>query len=90
MGRIDKRAHKKTRKRTKDIDQIFDEVQPDKIEKSISKATEPDEDLPALGQFYCIACHRYFKSEEVLKEHNTQKTHKRRYLHNVMWNLNKE
>ena len=61
---------------TKDIDQIHDDLVP---EKSAQLANQPiDEDLPGLGQFYCIPCARYFVDLPALGDHNRGKTHKKR------------
>jgi bud site selection protein 20 len=97
MGRLArKKVHRnhgtskdsKTRKRnTKDLDQIWDETQPDKIEKSKKDATEYDEDKPGLGQFYCLACSRYFVTETVLTDHFKTKTHKKRLILLIAVNL---
>jgi len=67
---------KKTKRRTKDIDQIFDEFH-GKI-KSQQEIVGKDEDLPGQGDFFCIACSRYFISQKVLEEHNITRPHKRR------------
>ncbi|MCH1921997.1 hypothetical protein L9G15_21570, partial [Shewanella sp. A3A] len=32
-----------------------------------------DEDLPGMGQFYCLHCDRYFASESVKEEHYRSK-----------------
>ncbi|KAL9269567.1 Zinc finger protein 593-like protein [Drosera capensis] len=37
-----------------------------------------DEDLPGLGQFYCLHCDRYFASAVVRDEHFKSKRHKKR------------
>lgn len=61
---------------TKDIDQIHDDLVP---EKAAELSNQPlDEDLPGLGQFYCIPCARYFVDGPALAEHNRGKTHKKR------------
>lgn len=69
---------KKTKRRTKDIDQIFDEIQPNNIEKVKKEKTQLDEDLPGLGQYYCISCARYFMKDNILQEHFKTKSHKRK------------
>ncbi len=69
---------KKIRRRSRDLDQIFDEIQPGTLEKSVKKLTEFDEDLPGLGQYYCVSCAKYFVSKEVLEDHFKTKRHKRR------------
>jgi len=37
-----------------------------------------DEDLPALGQHYCIPCARYFVSAGAMEVHEKTKAHKKR------------
>lgn len=42
------------------------------------KATKAAEDLPGLGQHYCVDCSKWFESEYNLKAHTKGKNHKRR------------
>lgn len=42
------------------------------------RRAELDEDLPAHGKHYCIACSRYFVTEAALGTHLTTKPHKKR------------
>mmetsp|Transcript_85705 Transcript_85705/g.135334 ORF Transcript_85705/g.135334 Transcript_85705/m.135334 type:complete len:120 (-) Transcript_85705:78-437(-) len=64
------------KKRTKDIDQVHEDL---KTPQSFAPSVLPkDEDLPGLGQYYCIACNRYFQSPDVKAEHERSKLHKRR------------
>ncbi|GLJ39299.1 hypothetical protein SUGI_0801990 [Cryptomeria japonica] len=37
-----------------------------------------DEDLPGMGQFYCLHCDRYFANVSVRDEHFKTKRHKKR------------
>ncbi|KAF8403114.1 hypothetical protein HHK36_011208 [Tetracentron sinense] len=37
-----------------------------------------DEDLPGMGQFYCLHCDRYFSTVSVRDEHFKTKRHKKR------------
>ncbi|GMT25465.1 hypothetical protein PFISCL1PPCAC_16762, partial [Pristionchus fissidentatus] len=73
-------AHKtdnKTRKRKgKDIDQIAEDLQPEKAAKLTNQ--EVDLDLPGDGQHYCIECNRYFTDDATLKIHVKSKVHKKR------------
>ena len=69
----------KTKKavKTRDLDQVWDDMQ--KPEETMKKRTEKlDEDLPGLGQFYCLPCAKYFQNMTGLETHRKQKTHKRR------------
>ncbi|KAL2992540.1 hypothetical protein AAZX31_10G052500 [Glycine max] len=38
-----------------------------------------DEDLPGMGQYYCLHCDRYFANITVRDEHFKTKRHKKRY-----------
>ena len=42
------------------------------------KATKPPEDLPGLGQWYCVECAKWFESETNFTKHAKGKPHKRR------------
>ncbi|KAH6565799.1 hypothetical protein BSLG_006170 [Batrachochytrium salamandrivorans] len=65
----------RTRARTKDMDQIFEDM---------TKPTEfftvvpLDTDLPGMGQNYCIQCARHFITEDALTVHRGTKLHKKR------------
>ncbi|KAI4748251.1 hypothetical protein E4T50_01417 [Aureobasidium sp. EXF-12298] len=70
-------SKKKTRRHTRDLDQIHDDMHKEKhLEKY--KSTKAAEDLPGLGQFYCVECAKWFESEANLTAHTKAKTHKRR------------
>lgn len=70
MGRVQRRKantskNKQYRKAratcnyTRDVDQIvFEDMLPEKTHKLLNQ--EINEDLPGLGQHYCICCARYF------------------------------
>merc|ERR1712070_856768 len=91
-GRLSKRHRKRRdntkgrasvlakKKRTRDIDQVHDDLKtPEKfMPKADGGDLEMDEDLPGMGQFYCIPCARYFQSADVKAEHERTKVHKRR------------
>ena len=68
-----------TKRRRRDIDQIQDDIE---LKKNCATeiAPELDEDLPGLGQYYCVACARYFIDEDTLRAHEITKPHKRRYF----------
>jgi bud site selection protein 20 len=61
----------RTRARTRDLDQIFDD-----IKKPLT--FEQDTELPGLGQFYCHECARHFISLDSLTAHKSTKLHKKR------------
>ncbi|MCQ2817654.1 MAG: hypothetical protein MJ252_10350 [archaeon] len=67
---------RRTRNKTKDLDQIVDDLKPDNLIKF--QNLEVDEDLPGLGQFYCVFCSKYFLNQKVLDDHNKTKEHKKR------------
>ena len=56
MHKNDKHLKKKyrTKRRTKDLDQIHVDMQPKNAAKL--KSQELDMDLPGAGQYYCIQC----------------------------------
>lgn len=84
MGRVRrKRIHKnirdtkrkyRTKRRTKDMDQIHDDL------KEASRLTQQpiDYDLPGAGQYYCVECARYFADTTSQEEHVKSKLHKKR------------
>lgn len=87
MGRLRrKRMHKptkdvkkkyRTRRRTKDLDQIHQDLKPENREKLLKQ--DENVDLPGLGHYYCVECARYFVTEVVLTRHQESKLHKKRY-----------
>jgi bud site selection protein 20 len=76
MGRYSVKRYK-TKRRTRDLDLIFEDLSsPNSIQKL--KQQEEDENLPGLGQYYCIQCAKYFFDNTSLKGHIRGKVHKRR------------
>jgi bud site selection protein 20 len=67
---------RRTRNYTKDLDQIVEDLQPEKI--ITLQNQKPDEDLPGLGQNYCVFCARYFITKKALDSHILTKEHKKR------------
>ena len=62
---------------SRDLDQITEDLRsPKHLEQH--KSTKAAEDLPGLGQFYCIECAKWFEAENSLVTHRKGKTHKRR------------
>uniref|UniRef100_A0A6S8D9V8 C2H2-type domain-containing protein n=1 Tax=Aplanochytrium stocchinoi TaxID=215587 RepID=A0A6S8D9V8_9STRA len=61
-----------TKHRTKDVDQIQDEI------KKGGLKFQYDEDLPGGGQFYCAETGRHFVDEASLKVHKKSKAYKKR------------
>ena len=68
--------NRRTRNKTKDLDQIVEDLQPEKLLKF--KNPEIDENLPGLGQFCCVFCARYFVNQKSLDDHYKTKEHKKR------------
>ncbi|KAJ1948925.1 hypothetical protein EC988_004976 [Linderina pennispora] len=66
----------KTKRRTKDLDQIQEDLLPEN--RSKFQSMPEDEDLPGLGQHYCIECSKFFVNDLTLKEHKRAREHKRR------------
>ncbi|WOO84409.1 Zinc finger protein bud20 [Vanrija pseudolonga] len=65
----------RTRDRTKDLDQVQDDLLYHKKKLQVQPI---DEEKPGLGQYYCIECAKYYESERALATHTKSKVHKRR------------
>ncbi|KAI8627500.1 zinc finger protein [Xylariaceae sp. FL1651] len=77
MGVGNKRTLTKTRRKTRDLDQIkADLVSPQHL--SQYKDTKLKEDLPGLGRWYCVECAKWYDTEINLVLHRKGKPHKRR------------
>ena len=72
-----KAKHKvlKTKHFQKHLDQIHEDLKPENQSRLLNQPI--DEDLPGLGQFYCIECSRYFTSQPDLERHRKSKPHKK-------------
>ncbi|XP_069135433.1 zinc finger protein 593 homolog [Argopecten irradians] len=66
----------RTKRKTKDWDQIDEDLKPGNAEKLLNQET--DFDKPGAGKFYCLHCAKYFIDLHALKEHFRSKPHKRR------------
>lgn len=66
---------RKTKHRTKDIDEIVNDLKPENITKLTKQKL--DENLPGLGQYYCVFCARYFINNDSLNQHYKGKEHKK-------------
>ena len=79
-SRAKDKSYKRTLKHSragKYVDQIQDEIR--KVKETGKKMTfEPDEDLPGLGQFYCMETDRHFMSQKDLDNHKKSRAYKRR------------
>ncbi|OMJ08002.1 Zinc finger protein [Smittium culicis] len=86
MGRLRRsRTHKgikdiskkyRLKRKTKDLDQIQQDLLPESKEKL--EKQELDADLPGEGQYYCIECNKYFIDSDANLKHKVSKVHKRR------------
>ena len=63
---------------TRDLDQVYADLHSPK-HLSQHQNSKPAEDLPGLGQWYCIECAKWFEGENSLIHHRRGKVHKRRY-----------
>lgn len=73
-----------TKNRSKDVDQIQEELADGKVKDKIGYiakrdgAYEYNEDLPGGGQFYCIETGRHFVDANALENHKKTKSYKKR------------
>jgi hypothetical protein len=70
-------SKKKTRRHTRDLDQVHADLRDEKHLAEFKDA-KPLEDLPGLGKFYCKECAKFFESENNFVAHQKHKVHKRR------------
>ncbi|KAJ2781896.1 hypothetical protein H4R18_002602 [Coemansia javaensis] len=66
----------KTKRRTKDLDQVQEDLRPGNRERLL--AMPVDEDLPGLGQHYCIECAAHYIDKTALARHRRGREHRRR------------
>ncbi|MCO5559508.1 hypothetical protein L7F22_013109 [Adiantum nelumboides] len=70
-------SHKSARRSkflSKGVDLIYKELS----EGAFDKSLPVNEDLPGMGQFYCLHCDRYFASSAVRNDHFKTKLHKKK------------
>jgi len=72
-----KKAMLSVKRRTKDIDQIQQEMM-DIATGVKSSEMYKDEDKPGMGENFCIPCSRHFSRKEDLNTHLATKGHKKR------------
>ncbi|TGJ79308.1 hypothetical protein E0Z10_g9448 [Xylaria hypoxylon] len=77
MGVENKRTLTKTRRKTRDLDQIKADLLSPKHLSQHKNAT-PKEYLPGLGRWYCVECAKWYDTEANLVVHRKGKPHKRR------------
>lgn len=77
-GRNKDKAHRrivKAKNLRRFQDQIYEDLQPEKTAKLLNQPI--DEDLPGLGQFYCVSCAKHFVNRHSLTTHTKTKDHKK-------------
>uniref|UniRef100_A0A098DTP8 C2H2-type domain-containing protein n=3 Tax=Gibberella zeae TaxID=5518 RepID=A0A098DTP8_GIBZE len=77
MGVTNKRTITKTRRKTRDVDQVKADMLSPKHLKQFME-TKAAEDLPGLGRHYCVECSKWFDTGSTLVSHQKGKPHKRR------------
>ncbi|CZT00855.1 related to BUD20 Protein involved in bud-site selection [Rhynchosporium agropyri] len=76
MGIPQKKTKTKTRRRLRDLDQIHTDIT-DQKHLLAHKNSKAPEDLPGLGEYYCVECAKWFESEHAMVTHRKGSTHKR-------------
>ncbi|KAF2096913.1 hypothetical protein NA57DRAFT_25224, partial [Rhizodiscina lignyota] len=71
------KSKKKTRRFTRNIDQIHADLGSENHLKQYTD-TKATEDLPGLGEWYCVECAKWYESEANFEAHKKGKGHKRR------------
>ncbi|XP_018568209.1 zinc finger protein 593 homolog [Anoplophora glabripennis] len=66
----------RTKRRTKDLDQIDEDIKPENASRLLNQ--EVDLDVPGGAQHYCVHCARHFINNTALQDHFKTKVHKRR------------
>lgn len=79
MGVTNKRTITKTRRKTRDVDQVKADLLSPKHLKQFME-TKAAEDLPGLGRHYCTECSKWFDTDATLVSHRKGKPHKRRFV----------
>ncbi|KAI6237005.1 Zinc finger protein-like protein [Aphelenchoides besseyi] len=75
MPKKHSQPNKVRKRKAKDLDQIYEDLQPAKVVELTSEHPV-DLDLPGDGQFYCVECSRYLVDQLTLEKHRKSKTHK--------------
>ncbi|KAK4583159.1 hypothetical protein RGQ29_026090 [Quercus rubra] len=73
--RYSHKTHRRDKFLVKGDDMVYDQLKKPDEEK---KPLPVDEDLPGMGQYYCLHCDRYFANVAVRDEHFKTKRHKKR------------
>ncbi|XP_021770573.1 zinc finger protein 593-like [Chenopodium quinoa] len=73
--RYSHKTHRRSKFEVKGDDIVYNDLlKPDANRKPLPL----DEDLPGMGQYYCLHCDRYFSNVAVRDEHFKSKRHKKR------------
>ncbi|CAD5219682.1 unnamed protein product [Bursaphelenchus okinawaensis] len=67
-------SNKVRKRKSKDLDQIHEDLKPEKAIKLMNQ--EVDFDVAGDAQHYCIECNRYFIDDITLGKHKKTKVHK--------------
>jgi bud site selection protein 20 len=70
--------NKKTRRFTRDLDQITADLESPRHLEIYKETKGPEDELPGLGQHYCLECAKWFESAANMEAHQKGKVHKRR------------
>ena len=71
------KSKKKTRRYTRDVDQVAADLEnPRHLERF--QETKAAEDLPGLGEHYCIECAKWFDGDVNYRSHLKGSKHRRR------------
>ncbi|XP_058763121.1 uncharacterized protein LOC131636528 [Vicia villosa] len=73
--RLSHKTDRRARFLIKGDDMVYDELKKPEEER---KALPVDEDLPGMGQHYCLHCDRFFANVSVRDDHFKTKKHRRR------------
>ena len=76
MGAI-RRSRVKTKRLSRGLDQVQADLASDR-HLTLYKSTKAAEDLPALGEFYCVECSKWFEQEHNLAGHRKGQAHRKR------------
>ncbi|KAK2938921.1 Zinc finger, double-stranded RNA binding [Fusarium oxysporum f. sp. vasinfectum] len=71
MGVTNKKTITKTRRKTRDVDQVKADLMSPKHLKQFME-TKAAEDLPGLGRHYCVECSKWFDTDATLVSHQRE------------------
>ncbi|KAJ8623628.1 hypothetical protein MRB53_032158 [Persea americana] len=76
--RLSHKSARRTKFLHKGDDAVYSELQKGAAADGEANPLPFDEDLPGMGQFYCLHCDRYFAKVSVRDQHFQTKKHKKR------------